>query len=465
MEILVDLRCLQDENYAYRGVGFHTSTLLLLGRKFLSPDTKLVGLIDPSMPDVSDEHHSLVDEFRSYYATARLGETGCFIQTSPMTHDPSRCGALVANLNVYSAAIVYDFIPLDLPKRYLPTQSAATCYAEQLAWLRGYDHYFAISESTAKLLVEVLNVDRRDVHVTGVALRKSFESIAISLANPTSIVEPNEQKLMTQSEDRLRSACAMGRAQNHASKIVISGETPYIVSVGGDDPRKNLDVLLAAHAQLSHRSRVIVIGKYTDSSIDRMYELYSQYGGRKSQLQFLKGITDDQLAELYRNAECSVCCSEMEGFSLPVLEAIACGCPTILSDNAAHRELVSDEDAFFPPGNIDALVRRLDLFLNDASRREKLFCSQSEMPKRFLAVEVTKRFWYPITKALQTRQGVQRRSVHNSFRRRNRFQKPRLAVVSPFPPDASGVADYTRKSVESIGRLVDVDVFTDSSNP
>lgn len=465
MEILVDLRCLQDENYAYRGVGFHTATLLLLGRRFLSPDTKLVGLIDPSMPDVSNDHHSLMDEFRNYYAAARFGEMSCFIQTSPMTHDPLRCGALVANRNVYSAAIVYDFIPLDFPKRYLPSQSAANCYAEQLAWLSGYDQYFPISQSTAKLLMEILNVDRRDVHVTGVALRNSFERIAGSLANSTSIVEPNERKLTTWCVDRLRPDVDLGRGQNHALKSAISGEAPYIVSVGGDDPRKNLDVLLAAHARLAHRSSVIVIGKYTDSSIDRMYDLYGQYGGRKSQLQFLKGITDDQLAELYRNAEFSVCCSEIEGFSLPVLEAIACGCPTILSDNLAHRELVSAEDAFFPPGNIDALVHRLDLFLNDASRREKLLRSQSEMPKRFLATEVAKRFWYPITKALQTRQGVQRRSVHYSLRLRNRIQKPRLAVVSPFPPDASGVADYTRKSIESIGRLVDVDVFTDSLNP
>lgn len=55
--------------------------------------------------------------------------------------------------------------------------------------------------------------------------------------------------------------------------------------------------------------------------------------------------------------------------------------------------------------------------------------------------------------------------VHRSGRRRCQVRRPALAIASPFPPDRSGVADYTLRCVEALARHVDVDVYTEQSVP
>jgi len=436
MNVHFDLRCLQDNNFKHRGVGYHSAVLLGAARKFLPHDCKLIGLVDPLLPSLDEGFQGLVDETSSVFAPIEASSVCAFIELSPMTHDPSLAARLMRGDKVFKATIVYDFIPLDVPQRYLATAAAEDDYAAQLGWLQGYNHYFPISKYSSARLQELLPIPRSNIDVTGVALREPFEK---------------------RMEDGFQVA-------NRPANIKLPKE--YVLCVAGGDPRKNVEVLIQAHGRLRKKLpnlHLIIVGNYGSDQIAGLETMHLLSNGNRSRLEFRRGITDDDLEALYRFAKVSVSCSKIEGFSLPVIEAIACGCPMLVSDNAAHRELIQDENNLFHGSDIERLSVLIHNVVKSSTLRRSMLDSQIEVPKRFTARKVTEAFWVPICRGIrQLKLSVRKGSV---VRERKTARRPRLAILSPFPPDSSGVADYTRRTVQSLGKLVDVDVFTDASIP
>jgi glycosyltransferase involved in cell wall biosynthesis len=70
-------------------------------------------------------------------------------------------------------------------------------------------------------------------------------------------------------------------------------------------------------------------------------------------------VPDEDLPALYRGASCFAFPALSEGFGLPVLEAMACGTPTVCADAGALPETAGDAALFFPPGDADALASAL----------------------------------------------------------------------------------------------------------
>lgn len=118
------------------------------------------------------------------------------------------------------------------------------------------------------------------------------------------------------------------------------GERPFILFVGGLEPKKNVVRLIEAYSLLRQRCapphRLVIAGAL---SWDR---LNIEHGIRAAGLQehvILAGyVPDSWLPALYRAADCFVFPSLYEGFGLPPLEAMACGTPVIVSDRGALPE-------------------------------------------------------------------------------------------------------------------------------
>src|SRR4051794_40679670 len=112
--IFCDLRCLQDPMYQYRGVGYHVAALLRIRRETPLAECPVVGLVDPGLPDLPEEFRVLCDSI-SPNPNQAFGRHGAiFIYSSPMTHDPGfTFRFLPAHERLLTAAVVYDFIPLD----------------------------------------------------------------------------------------------------------------------------------------------------------------------------------------------------------------------------------------------------------------------------------------------------------------------------------------------------------------
>ncbi len=149
---------------------------------------------------------------------------------------------------------------------------------------------------------------------------------------------------------------------------------PYRImcTASADQPLKGLKYLLKAAAALRNQypqMTLLVVGKlneggYTEGLIKRL--------GINDIVQFVSGISTEQLVRHYNEAEMVVCPSLYEGFGLPAGEAMSCGTAVISSNGGALPEVVGDAGIVVKAGNEKAIADAIaDLFENPA-KREKL---------------------------------------------------------------------------------------------
>jgi alpha-1,3-rhamnosyl/mannosyltransferase len=86
----------------------------------------------------------------------------------------------------------------------------------------------------------------------------------------------------------------------------------------------------------------------------------------ESRISLLQDVDDEHLRRLYGSALAFVYPSLYEGFGIPLLEAMACGCPVIASDIVATREVAGDCPLYFEPSRYESLISALDLALNES---------------------------------------------------------------------------------------------------
>jgi glycosyltransferase involved in cell wall biosynthesis len=139
--------------------------------------------------------------------------------------------------------------------------------------------------------------------------------------------------------------------------------------LGTLEPRKNLPTLLQAYAALPPRERLPLIlagGKgwgYDDifAAIER-YKLVNA-------VTFPGFIPAEELPLWYNSAEAFIYPSVFEGFGLPVLEALACGTPVLVSDVSSLPEVVGDAGLRLPPHDVEVWTAGLRQAFHDAEWR------------------------------------------------------------------------------------------------
>jgi glycosyltransferase involved in cell wall biosynthesis len=136
----------------------------------------------------------------------------------------------------------------------------------------------------------------------------------------------------------------------------------YLLYVGNRHPHKNVDLLLRAFADIrsDHPDlHLVLAGAYLQPETSRLQEL-----GIADWTVRLR-VSDHQLPWLYHQAEAFVFPSLYEGFGLPVLEAMAAGCPVAMSDAPALLELASDVALVFERDDPDALAGEVQKLVSD----------------------------------------------------------------------------------------------------
>ena len=95
----------------------------------------------------------------------------------------------------------------------------------------------------------------------------------------------------------------------------------------------------------------------------------------KDSVSFVSGLTDTELAELVGSAEVACVPSLYEGFSLPTVEAMACGTPLVVSRAGAIPEVVGPDGLcadLVTPGDVGELAGALEALLDDPERRHRM---------------------------------------------------------------------------------------------
>ena len=388
---------------------------------------KLVALTDPALPLMDARLASPFDAtatnaYAAQRAAETLGRLTAYVATSPMTHDPLFGGRFLENPSLTRIAAVHDFIPLRYPHRYLATPAADLDYMLKLFWLSKYDRFVAVSRSAADDLVHHLHVARSIVAVSG---------------SPVTDLHATRRDAMA-FKDRVA-----------------------ILTVGGGDPRKSPETVISAHARsaaLQHAgTSLTVAGNYGPAERDAFKALAVLEGGNPDLVHVPGEVDEPDLIALYQSARIVVCPSMDEGFSMPVVEGMAAGALVFASDIPAHRELLPSAGHLFPVSDISKLAALMEEAGRDRRAVAATLAAQDEVWPRFLSSKVAERFWHHALGALP-RASLPGPAVLRGL-------KPLVAILSPMPPDHSGVADYTHATCLELGKRAGLHIFTDTSNP
>jgi glycosyltransferase involved in cell wall biosynthesis len=143
---------------------------------------------------------------------------------------------------------------------------------------------------------------------------------------------------------------------------------PYILFVGSLEPRKNLALLLEAWRLGGFDGATLaVVG-----ASGHMFPKF-RFDSLPEGVRLLGCVKDEILPVLYSGATAFVYPSIYEGFGLPPLEAMACGCPVALSDIPAHREVCGETAIYFDPFIPEDISSKLELLLRlDGGTRASL---------------------------------------------------------------------------------------------
>jgi glycosyltransferase involved in cell wall biosynthesis len=151
--------------------------------------------------------------------------------------------------------------------------------------------------------------------------------------------------------------------------------SPFILSVGDLQPRKNQIGLIEAFAELVNnfpqlRHRLVLAGKETWFA-PKVREA-AKSSGVADRIRFLGFVTDQDLLHLYNACDLFVFPSFYEGFGLPILEAMACGRAVTCSNTSAMPEVADGAAILFDPHSTSEMTRAMADLLRDAELRSRM---------------------------------------------------------------------------------------------
>jgi glycosyltransferase involved in cell wall biosynthesis len=166
---------------------------------------------------------------------------------------------------------------------------------------------------------------------------------------------------------------------DHLDRVVADGgiltrlnlvKDSYCVIVGSLDPRKNLQRVLDAIKHLGHLPDIKFV--IAGGSNSRVFDSSITAPDTVSKQVIWAGfVSDGELKALYGDAACLVFPSLYEGFGLPPLEAMYCGCPVIVSDRASLPEVCGEAALYCDATSVDDIADKISLMLGDAALRAR----------------------------------------------------------------------------------------------
>ncbi len=161
-------------------------------------------------------------------------------------------------------------------------------------------------------------------------------------------------------------------------------DRPYLLFVGNVKPNKNLSSLLNAFDLIKGKipHDLMVVGKKEGfiTGDPSVLEKAEKMGGR---VRFTGTVDQARLGQYYAHADLLVFPSLYEGFGLPPLEAMACGCPAVVSRAASLPEVCGSAAEYFDPLNVDEMVRKITEVLRNKKLRTRMIALGKQQARRF----------------------------------------------------------------------------------
>lgn len=258
---------------------------------------------------------------------------------------------------IASVITVHDLAFLHFPQ--LLTAESSRYYGQIRQATQSAERIIAVSQSTARDISEQLQTSPDKIRVVYEAANPLFRPL-----NPTDLRELEQ-----------------GAAARLVAKLEQSFITPdetFLLFVSTIEPRKNLPTLLRAFRQMLNRRNLLseeriklVIAGREGWLFEDVYKLAEELN-LPPHLCWLGGVTTDELLYLYNRAAVLAVPSLYEGFGLPPLEALACGCPVAVADVSSLPEVVGTIGRKLPPEDVDAWAAGLfEMWRNQSTYKEQ----------------------------------------------------------------------------------------------
>jgi glycosyltransferase involved in cell wall biosynthesis len=227
--------------------------------------------------------------------------------------------------NLTSDAWAGDAFRAEKARRYAAAATAA-------------DRVLCVSEATARGVEERLGVPRARIAVTPLGVDPAFRPLPAP--------------------------------ERDATLARLGVRPPYLLFVGLAQPRKNLEAVATVFARLSARLEelTLVVAGGDGYPEGRLATIWKETGAPE-RVRHLGYVGSADLPALYSGAVALLFPSRDEGFGLPALEAMACGCPVVASDRGALPEVVGPGGLLFAPDDVDGLEEAAGRLLDDEAFR------------------------------------------------------------------------------------------------
>ena len=173
------------------------------------------------------------------------------------------------------------------------------------------------------------------------------------------------------SAERVRVARPAAKDVFRAEGPVADLGAPYILTVATLEPRKNLQALVEAHRLLGGDLLLAVVGAEGWGEQPLLDD---------ARIHRLGYVSDEELARLYRGADVAVYPSRFEGFGIPVIEAMACGIPVVVSSHESLNEASGRAAVRTDPEDPGAIAAAIERVL---AEREQLVAAGLEHARSF----------------------------------------------------------------------------------
>jgi glycosyltransferase involved in cell wall biosynthesis len=245
-------------------------------------------------------------------------------------------------------ATCHDLIPLIYPETYLDWHVALPLVAREVV-LAAPARAYALGRVTRRyrLATRVVCISQR-----------TADDVRDRLHVPSSRL------------DVVPSGVDIARYRRADGPRFVGAAPPFALYVGYCDARKNIPRMFEA-LRLANETAPLDLrwaGDIRGADLEKMTALAHEFGVAE-RVKFLGFVDDATLVELYRDAVALLFLSRLEGFGLPVLEAMAAGCPTIVARHSASDEVCGDTGIIVDPDDVNSAAAALVRLARDPDER------------------------------------------------------------------------------------------------
>jgi glycosyltransferase involved in cell wall biosynthesis len=318
--------------------------------------------------------------------------------------------------------LVHDAIPYEDPVAYDIRHADRRLHTTRPLWLEAAAHVMATTRFAAAQWLRLVNPSLNGISIIGMGVSDFYR--------------PSSDREATFAELRA-----------DVPRI----EKPFVLYVGGDDERKNVDGAIRAWAAVDTAVRAnyqFVIACSAKPDVRTKWEsLALQTGLRPDELVVTGFVGEATLRSLYQTAELHLFASLSEGFGMPIVEAIACGCPVISSNTTSMPDVVGWEPGLFDPTDITAMATLVTKALTDADYRAELHAACQAALGQYSWVAAAHRVVGALSANVPTPP--------------NRPTPKRLAVIGPLAANARAKRDALLDELRAANPGLEIDVFDD----